>query len=182
MRISFGPGHHLCLGIVSCCMCVHQLALVAGPGDLHTSPGLYVAYMYPRQCAQAPGMYMMEHNDPRGCAMLSLHRWALGHSGRALFVATMLLMHCRSFLFCSRRFSADHKAPLHTDAQLSFSRSRAHVCLQALLVPMFDFEHVSGPLDCLRSLLPPFIRPFLLAFYRYSSPHTPLVAPLHNCS
>ena len=95
-------GHHLCLGIVSHCMCVHQLALVAGPGDLHTSPGLYVAYMSPRQCAQAPGMYMMEHNDPRGCAMLSLHRCAQGQSGRALFLATMLLMHCRSFLVCSR--------------------------------------------------------------------------------
>ncbi len=86
MRIYFcTPGHHLCLGIVSYCICVHQLALLAGPGDLHTFPGLYVAYMYPRQCAQAPGMYMMEHNDPRGCAMLSLHRCAQGYSGRAPF-------------------------------------------------------------------------------------------------
>ncbi len=99
--------------------------------------------------------------------------------GAPLFVAMMLLMHCRSFfyIFCSWRFSADRKAPLLTDAQLSFSRSRAHVCLQALLVPMFDFELVSGPLDRLRFLLPPFIRPFLLAFYRYSSPNTPPIAP-----
>ncbi len=57
-----------------------------------------------------------------------------------------------------------------------FSRSRVHVCLQALLVPMLYFERVSGPWDCLRFLLPPFIRPFLLAFYRYSSPHTPPIA------
>ncbi len=99
--------------------------------------------------------------------------------GAPLFVATMLLMHCRSFfyIFCSWRFSADRKAPLLTDAQLSLSRSRAHVCLQALLVPMFDFELVSGRLDRLRFLLPPFIRPFLLAFYRYSSPNTPPIAP-----
>jgi len=57
------------------------------------------------------------------------------------------------------------------------SAGNVHVCLQALLVPMFDFEHVSGPLDRLRFLLPPFIRPFLLVFYRYYSPHTPPIAP-----
>ncbi len=35
----------------------------------------------------------------------------------------------QALLVYSRRFSADHHAPLHTDAQLSFSRSRVHVCL-----------------------------------------------------
>ncbi len=69
MHMSFcTPEHHLCpsWGLYSYCLCVHQLALVAGPGDMHTSAGLHVAYMFPRQCAQAPGMYMMMQKNPRG--------------------------------------------------------------------------------------------------------------------
>ena len=40
-----------------------------------------------------------------------------------------------------------HKTARHTytDAELSLSRSRVHVCLQALLVPVFEFERVPGP-------------------------------------
>ena len=84
--------------------------------------------------SQALGMYryMMKHYDPRGCGMLSLHRCAQGNDAAD---ASQVLSLC-----CSRRSSADHQAPLHADAQLSFSRSRVHVCLQALLVPVFVFE------------------------------------------
>ena len=61
--------------------------------------------------------------------------------------------------------------PANTEAQLSFSRSQVHACLQALSVPAFG----RVPED-LRFLLPPSIRPSLLVFYRYSSPRTPLIA------
>ena len=64
--------------------------------------------------------------------ILSLHRAILGAPNGAADALPI-------FGF-SRRSLADHKARLHTDAQLSFSLSRVHVCLQALLVLMLDFE------------------------------------------
>ena len=85
MRMSFcTPGHHSCLGnqvhIACATRCVQHFVLVAGPRDMHTFPGLCVAYMSP---SHVSSMYMMKLYDPRGCAVLSLHRCAQGHSGRA---------------------------------------------------------------------------------------------------
>ena len=37
------PGHHSYLGVI---LILLQLALVAGPGDMHTSPGPHVAHVY----------------------------------------------------------------------------------------------------------------------------------------
>ena len=88
---------------------------------------------------------------------------AQGHSGRALVrydrVAEALQV---SFVGHSKQtsFSAGQH---RSSAQLSFSRSQVHACLQALSVPAFE----RVPED-LRFLLPPSVRPSLLVFYRYS--------------
>jgi hypothetical protein len=86
-------------------------------------------------------MYVMKHYDPRGYAVLSLHRCAQGHSGRAPL--------CRNdaadalqvlFVFLHGVVWQNIQYLYIKDAQLSFSRSRVHVCLQALLVPELDFD------------------------------------------
>ena len=84
-------------------------------------------------------------------------------------------MHCRSFLHFVHGVFRQTIKHLYIQT-LSSASARKHMCLQALLVPVFVFERVPGPWDCQRFLLPPFIRPFLLVFYRYSSPRTPSIA------
>ena len=91
--------------------------------------------------------------------------------GAPLFDMIVLLKRCRSSFVGHSKQTSFSAGQHRSSAQLSFSRSQVHACLQALSVPAFE----RVPED-LRFLLPPSMRSSLLVFYRYSSPHTPLVA------
>ena len=91
--------------------------------------------------------------------------------GAPLFDMIVLLKRCRSSFVGHSKQASCNAGQHRSSAQLSFSRSQVHVCLQALSVPAFE----RVPED-LRFLLPPSIRPSLRVVYRYSSPYTPLVA------
>ena len=113
-----------------------------------------VACIFPRQITQANVMCM------HFCSAVQSWVRPQGHSGRAL---VRYDRRCRSS-FVRHSNQASYDVGQHRcSAQLSFSRSQVHVCLQALSVPAFE----RVPED-LRFLLPPSIRPSLLVIYRYS--------------
>lgn len=116
------------------------------------------------------------HDDPRSKNLLSLLRGCPRAILGALPRTTLLLQRCRSLLFCSTtlRRACQDSTRYRRSAQLSFSRSQVHVCLHARPVPVF--LECAWTLRFHRFFSSPPIRPFLLAFYRYSSPYTPLVA------
>ena len=100
------------------------------------------------------------------CAELGAPRAILG---APLFDMIVLLKRCRSSFVGQSKQASCNAGPHRSSAQLSFSRSQVHVCLQALSVPAFE-----------RVLLPPSIGPCLRGYYRYSLPRTPLVRMLHD--
>ena len=91
--------------------------------------------------------------------------------GAPMFDMIVLLKRCRSSFVGHSKQASCNAGQHRSSAQLSFSRSQVHVCLQALSVPAFE----RVPED-LRFLLPLSIRPSLCVVDRNSSPYTPLVA------